>query len=160
MKGKEFDFIRFINSFNRLGIRYLLIGGQAVIQYGAPVFTFDFDLWVHPEDKGKVIKFLQKGDFEIDTRAPQSRPVVKAYYGGERVDLFFARGFINMDGERIDFEDCCKRAVIKREPGGRFYIVLCPVDALIKLKKMRRLTAKDREQIRYLKEIINEREKG
>ncbi|MBI2921443.1 MAG: hypothetical protein HYY18_10210 [Planctomycetes bacterium] len=35
-------------SFEKEGVRYLLIGGQAAILYGASHFTQDLDLWVDP----------------------------------------------------------------------------------------------------------------
>lgn len=37
-------------AFDGAGVRYLLIGGQASILYGAANFTQDFDLWVEPSD--------------------------------------------------------------------------------------------------------------
>ena len=35
-------------SFERHGVDYLLIGGQATILYGASQFTEDVDFWVRP----------------------------------------------------------------------------------------------------------------
>ena len=35
-------------SFDRFGVEYLLISGQASILYGAATFSEDIDLWVNP----------------------------------------------------------------------------------------------------------------
>lgn len=157
---QKFDFIELIDSFNRLGIRYLLIGGQAAIQYGAPIFTFDIDLWIHPDDRNKVMEYLQKEGFEIDSESPKKQPIIKVYCGEERIDLFFAKKFVNRKGRKISFDNCFATAVIKYEPKGEFYIRLCPIKELIELKNMREPDIKDKEQIKYLKEVINEERKG
>ena len=38
----ELDFFTIIKDFNRMGIRYLIIGRRAVVLYGAPVLTADY----------------------------------------------------------------------------------------------------------------------
>jgi hypothetical protein len=40
------DFTDLLNLFNDNNVRYLVIGGYAVIQYGEPRFTKDLDLWI------------------------------------------------------------------------------------------------------------------
>jgi predicted nucleotidyltransferase len=40
------DFSDLLRLFNAGGVRYLVIGGYAVIQYAQPRFTADLDLWV------------------------------------------------------------------------------------------------------------------
>ncbi len=35
-------------SFEREGVEYLLIGGQASVLYGAATFSEDIDIWVRP----------------------------------------------------------------------------------------------------------------
>ncbi len=48
-KAKMFvnsDFSDLLNLFNAYRVRYLVIGGYAVIQYGEPRFTKDLDLWI------------------------------------------------------------------------------------------------------------------
>jgi len=53
---REFDPVELINAFNANNIRYVLIGRQAVVQYGANLFSFDYDFWVHPEDRTNTYK--------------------------------------------------------------------------------------------------------
>lgn len=40
------DFSALLKSFNDNGVRYLVIGGYAVVQYAEPRFTKDLDLWI------------------------------------------------------------------------------------------------------------------
>ena len=40
------DFSDLLRLFNEYGVRYLVIGGYAVIQYAEPRFTKDLDLWI------------------------------------------------------------------------------------------------------------------
>jgi hypothetical protein len=45
-------------SFERFGVDYLLLGGQASIAYGAATFSEDIDIWVRP-DPQNVRRLLQ-----------------------------------------------------------------------------------------------------
>ena len=86
----------------------------------------------------KKARGISKRPWLRDRRQRQAS--LKAYsQEGERYDLFFARAFINAEGERVDFEDCHKRSSVKKEEGSRFFVRLCPLLDLIKLKKMRGL---------------------
>ncbi len=40
------DFSDLLRLFNKYGVRYLVIGGYAVIQYAEPCYTKDLDLWI------------------------------------------------------------------------------------------------------------------
>ena len=42
------DFLEFIESLNRFDVKYLLVGGYAVILYGYNRTTGDLDIWVKP----------------------------------------------------------------------------------------------------------------
>jgi hypothetical protein len=45
------DFSDLLRLFNANGVRYLIIGGYAVIQYGEPRFTKDLDVWISTDKK-------------------------------------------------------------------------------------------------------------
>jgi hypothetical protein len=47
-------------SFERFGVEYLLVGGQASIAYGAATFSEDVDIWVRPESRNvrRLLKAL------------------------------------------------------------------------------------------------------
>ena len=40
------DFSDLLKLFNKYGVRYLVIGGYAVVQYTEPRYTKDLDLWI------------------------------------------------------------------------------------------------------------------
>lgn len=55
------DFKELLGYFNDRGIEYLVVGGYALAQHGAPRFTMDLDLWVRPtrENAERVIGLLR-----------------------------------------------------------------------------------------------------
>ena len=56
------DFSDLLRLFNAGRVRYLVIGGFAVIQYTEPRFTADLDLWVgtEPRNAGAVYEALRE----------------------------------------------------------------------------------------------------
>lgn len=56
------DYRDLFKIFNKFKVRYLLVGGYAVIYYTEPRFTKDIDIWVNPEAKNaeQVYKALDK----------------------------------------------------------------------------------------------------
>src|SRR5688500_18381579 len=58
------DFRDFIKALNDAGVKYLMVGGMAVIIYGHPRVTGDMDIWVEcsKENYNKLLKaFSQFG---------------------------------------------------------------------------------------------------
>jgi hypothetical protein len=55
------DWTELLNAFNAGGVRYLVVGGQAVIFYAEPRYTKDIDLWVgtDPTNAEAVYKSLK-----------------------------------------------------------------------------------------------------
>lgn len=56
------DFKELLKIFNREKVRYLIVGGYAVIEYTEPRYTKDLDIWVSPDklNAKKVYKALQE----------------------------------------------------------------------------------------------------
>ncbi len=56
------DFKELLNLFNELKVRYLVVGGYAVIYYAEPRYTKDLDLWVSADSENaeKVYVALQR----------------------------------------------------------------------------------------------------
>lgn len=117
--------------------------------------SFDFDFWVDPAHKDRFFQLADSIGFESG-KDEKGKPPVIFYSEEEKIDVFFTKGMINREGERINFEDCYRRAEILRDPSG--FIVRAPrIDDLITLKNCKKtLSAKDIEDIEYLK-IIKER---
>ena len=43
------DFKELLKIFNRESVKYLIVGGYAVIEYTEPRYTKDLDIWVNPD---------------------------------------------------------------------------------------------------------------
>ena len=69
------DFKDLLEAFNEEGVKYLIIGGYAVIKHTEPRFTKDLDVWVSPDSEnaervyaapkkfGAPVADLQANDF-------------------------------------------------------------------------------------------------
>jgi len=148
---KEVSFFKLIRELNRAKIRYLIIGRRAVILYGGPVLTADTDLWIHPEDKKMALSLLlDKLGFEISHPPDTKRPIVSGFSGLKKFDLFFQKGIKNIENEAIEFEDCYKNSVLKKDSKENVSFRIPSIDDLIRLKKIRKPNVKDEQDIEYL----------
>ena len=148
---KEVSFLDLLRELNRQNIRYLLIGRRAVILYGAPVLTADHDLWIHPDDKKRVLSFLvEELGFELSQPLDTKRPILSAFSGPRKYDLFFQRSVRNTESETIQFEECYRNSILKEDPGENLQFRIPSVDDLIRLKKVRPPNPKDEQDIEYL----------
>ncbi len=149
--GKEINFIKLIRELNRQRIRYLIIGRRAVVLYGGPVLTTDHDIWLHPEDKKKVLLFLSENlDFELTHPPDTKRPIVTGFSGAKKYDLFFRKSIKNIENETISFEECHGDSVLKEDVKRKISFRISSIDDLIRLKKVRKPNAKDQQDIEYL----------
>jgi hypothetical protein len=148
---KEISLLKLIRELNRRKIRYLIIGRRAVILYGGPVLTADTDLWIHPEDKKKALSLLAyKLGLEISHPPDTKRSIVGGFSGLKKFDLFFQRGIKNIENEMIEFEDCYKNSILKKDPKEDVSFRIPSIDDLIRLKKIRKPNVKDEQDIEYL----------
>ena len=51
------DFKDLLNLFNAYRVKYLIIGGYAVIKYTEPRYTKDLDLWIRADAKNASAVF-------------------------------------------------------------------------------------------------------
>ncbi len=148
---KEVSFSKLIRALNRSKIRYLTIGRRAVILYGGPVLTADTGLWVHMEDKKKVLSsLLDKLGIEISDSPDTKKPVASGFSGPKKFDFFFQKSVRNIEGETIDFEDCYQNSILKEDPAENVSFRIPSIGDLIRLKKIRRPNVKDEQDIEYL----------
>jgi hypothetical protein len=77
------DFKELLNIFSEHEVRYLIVGGYAVMKYSEPRFTKDLDIWVEasPENAQKVFTSLKTFGAPLD---------------GLTVDHFADAGFYQM----------------------------------------------------------------
>lgn len=153
MREDEVDPILFLSRLSKGRVRWLLIGRQALIHYGAPVQTMDYDLWIDPTPANveKLLQVARRVGLEGpgSAEAVEKRPLFSLHGGTLKVDVFKARRFTNLDGETIDFAAAYRRRVLARVAGDPFTPALPSLPDLRKLKRMRD-GEKDREDLRYL----------
>lgn len=110
------DFREFLESLQRYGVRYAIVGGMAVVRHGYPRFTGDLDVLVDPvrQNAEKLLKALE--DFGVaslgltveDFTSP--RTTVQIGYPPLRIDIntsidavpnenVFAHQVVDQDGD-------------------------------------------------------------
>jgi len=151
---KKYLFEEVVKTFNKKHIRYLLIGRQALLFYGAPLFTYDYDFWIHPEDKDTVFDYLEDTlGMEASRDRIEKRPIFAFHSdSADKIDVFIVRKITNKKGETLDIDECLIRSVEISQPDSDFHVRLPSIDDLIKLKKMGK-RPKDIEDIEYLETI-------
>src|SRR5262245_19097472 len=57
------DFSDLLRAFNDNGVRYLVVGGYAVVQYAEPRFTKDLDVWISTDARNADAVFKALKEF-------------------------------------------------------------------------------------------------
>ena len=147
---REISLLDVVRLFNRHDVRHLIIGRRAVILYGGPVLTGDNDLWIHRADREKALSLLKNLEFELSHPVDTKRPIVTAFSGMKKYDLFFHKGARNLENEAIDFDECYRNSTLIQDPSKDISFRVPSIDDLIRLKKLRRPNVKDEQDIEYL----------
>jgi hypothetical protein len=151
------EFIRICNAFNRYEVKYVVIGGFAVIMHGLPRTTEDIDLFIEGSDENiKRLKTALKALYddpsieEITSKDIEEYAVIR--YGTPN-DFYI--DFIARLGDEISFEDVWKDVVFFEID--KTEIPVCGLEMLIKMKK----TVRDRDlrDLRFLLKKANEQKK-
>jgi hypothetical protein len=153
--AEAFDPVGLVSAFNARRVRYLLIGRQAVVLYGAPLFSFDYDFWVHPEDRDKTYEVLEAAGLLSRHPIEDNKPIVMFENDeGVKIDIFFVSR-MSSDSKGVDlvFDEVFQRAIVKADPKADFYIRLPAIEDLISLKMLAGDRPKDLEDIEYLRVI-------
>lgn len=146
--------LQFLKEIHEKGVRYVLIGRQAVIAYGGPVQSMDYDIYVDSAEEN--LKILLSVAEEFDLLPTLSLEAMKKHFkfrleNSFIVDVFKAKNIGIGKGKVITFEEIyARRNVLKGETG--LELNLPAIDDLITLKKLRSLP-KDLQDIEYLKKI-------
>ena len=128
------DFIDFIKLLNKHAVKYMVVGGYAVGNYGFERFTGDLDIWIEVSKTNarkmmKVVKefpapagVFTESDFLID------KPLAGGFFGSPplRIDILN-----NLEG--VIFGDCFPNAEAKTFEGVEMKFI--GFDDLIKCKK-------------------------
>lgn len=135
----------------------MLIGRQAVIAYGGPVQTMDFDLYVDgsEENTARLLKAAKKFGLSPNLSPEELTKHFKFKLENDfAVDIFRAKSFYSSE-KRFTFEELFARKVVAKGEEG-LELNLPAIDDLIALKKLRS-APKDLEDIKYLKALKEEK---
>ncbi len=89
------DFRDLLRVFNEEKVRYLIVGGYALIKHSEPRYTKDLDLWVSPDEEnaGRVFQALIRYGAPVSSMSPVD--FTKAGYfftmglAPNRIDILF-----------------------------------------------------------------------
>lgn len=136
---------KLFRSFERFGVDYLLISGQASILYGAATFSEDVDLWVRPSSANvrRILSSLASVRARIHKLTPPLEPrFLRAGHGfhfvipGKPLPVYL--DLMGKPPRVRSFSDCLRRARLLETDWGRIPVVA--IEDLIALKKTRRFS--------------------
>ena len=129
------DFSDLLNLFNVKNVRYLVIGGYALIQYAEPRYTKDLDIWIEatPKNAQKMLKALdlfgfaslglKEADFLVDDQIiqlgypPNRIDLLSSLPGVEFTTCYEQRVQVQMDDIRVNFIDLANLRKNKQASG-------------------------------------------
>jgi hypothetical protein len=137
-------------AFDKAGIRYLLIGGQAMRLFGMPRYSMDWDLLIPPRDVANFSKLNALLDAELDAPlemiGPQGENFVQTYQTRWGV-LQFHLGIPGVPR----FDDAESKGVIRRTETGTEVKCLSGTNLLAAKKAADR--PQDQADIEFLTEL-------
>jgi hypothetical protein len=145
--------LQFLKEIHETGVRYLLIGRQAVIAYGGPMYSMDYDIYIDgsKENTNQLLAVAKK--FDLHPSAPREQLHTSFMFKLENdfmIDVFRARAFGTKEG-KITFDEIYQRRnVLEGETGLKINVP--SIDDLIALKRLRSLP-KDLNDIEYLEAL-------
>lgn len=104
------DFLKLLKSHE---VRYLLIGGYAVIYHGFPRATGDMDVWVavSPDNASKLVDVLKDFGFEVPDLSPnpflEEGKVIRMGLPPIRLEIL-----TSVSG--VSFEECFNSRIVER----------------------------------------------
>lgn len=154
MQAGESHPLDFLEAIHKAGIKYLLVGRRAIIAYGGPMQTMDYDFYVSNE-RDNIKKLLAVAEtFDLYPSISEDEILKTFKFKLENdvsIDILCFKKFSAKDGKVISFSELYDRKTTLKGESGLEVYVPC-VDDLIALKELRN-SPKDREDIKYLKAI-------
>ena len=154
MKANFVDPVDFLERLHQAAVRYVLVGRQAVAQYGAPVQTMDYDFYLHPsaDDLERLRGVAEALDLEGMPDPGAASPMFSLQADGFKADFFRARAYALPDGDTLTFDEIYGRHVALSDD--ELTVHVPAIGDLIRTKRLRN-NSRDREDIAYL-ELIRE----
>ena len=144
--------VEVVASLNKHGVRYLVIGAQAVRLYGMPRFTFDWDFFVPPKDEENFKKLnallADELDLPLLPLGPDGENFIQTYqtkYGLLQFHLI-GPGFPSFEEAERD------AAILRTETGAEVKCV--SVATLLQMKEASN-RPQDKGDILYLRALQN-----
>lgn len=146
--------LAFLKAIHEAGVRYLLIGRQAVIAYGGPMQSMDYDIYIDGSKENTELLLSVAKKFELYPSRPVGQLHTSFMFKLENdflFDVFRARAFGVGKDKKITFDEIyARKKVLKGETD--LEINVPAIDDLIALKRLRS-SPKDLNDIRYLEAI-------
>ncbi len=145
------DFKELLEAFLNEKVRFLIVGGFAVIKHSEPRYTKDLDLWVSPDLENAKRLYRALSDFGAPVSGLKPSDFTREGY-------FFTMGFdpgrvdILFDAKDLNFEECWKRRVSSQL--GDIEIFYVSLDDLIRNKEAvaRLQDLADAEKLRHTRD--------
>lgn len=152
MQAEPFEEAAFYRAVAGSGVQVLLIGRRAVIAWGVPVMTTDYDLWIPAADAEALNTALRPLDL-FPNRAPDEARRAGRYVleNGERVDVLLASSVTTVDGDAVAFDDVWARRELL-EVAEDVRVAVPAIGDLIRTKRFA-ARPKDAEDIRLLRAL-------
>ena len=151
------DFKELLAAFNAEKVKYLVIGGYAVIKYTEPRYTKDLDLWVSVKNDNpiRVYRALKQFGAPLTDLSPKDFSQKGFFYTlgmvPRRVDILF-------DATVLDFDECWERRV-ESDIGGVMIYFISASDLIINKEAVGRFQdLADVEKLRIAQERVIKRE--
>lgn len=158
MEPDDFDEADLFRAIARSGARALLIGRQAMVVYGLPMNTADYDFWIHIDDVESFNAALATIGLEPTRSVEEARRAGRyALEGHDKVDVVVSRSMPVPSGALAFPEAWARRAEVAYEDGTT--IAVPSLDDLIKTKQVAS-RPKDLEDIERLRDLLQSRENG
>lgn len=145
------DFKDLLSTLNDEEVKYLIVGGYAVIKHTEPRYTKDLDIWVSPETQNaeRVYRALHKFGAPLTGLTPYDFTEKGFYYtmgiAPSRIDILF-------DLKNLEFEECYERR-IDTDVGGVIAPIISAQDLIINKEAVARLQdLADAEKLRIAQE--------
>lgn len=137
-------FGQILDDLNRAGVRYVLIGGIALIRHGVVRATRDVDAVFDPEPKN--VKRIHGVIEQWGATRPDGSPIPDDSVAGDRsIHLATPHGDLDLLSEKaagVAFEDLRTRADTRRVDG-----VEAPICSLADLVKLKRSAGRERDLV-------------
>ncbi|WP_420641263.1 nucleotidyltransferase [Candidatus Leptofilum sp.] len=104
------DFSDLLNLFKTNNVKYMVIGGYAVVQYTEPRFTKDLDLWIstHPDNAEAVFAALKEFGAPLEGMSPKDFSEEGYFY---QMGVPPVRVDILMGIPGVEFDEAWKRRI-------------------------------------------------